>query len=209
MIKGKHTLHFGGDLSEIQYANPASVGSPNGYFTFGTQFTQASPNGRYTTGVKDGFTMADLLLGYPDIGSGLDNDNTIFEGYPVWALYAQDNWHAMRRLTLNIGVRYDVQVGVRERHNSLNRGMCLSCFNPITNDPAYRANLQAFGPYLSGAGLDPSTLATLYGGILFVCLPARMANRATPMTRTTAISGRGSASLTSSIRRRYFAADGA
>jgi hypothetical protein len=167
LIKGKHTLHFGGDLSEIQYANPASVGSPNGYFTFGTQFTQASPTGRYTTGVKDGFTMADLLLGLPDIGSGLDNNNTIFEGYPVWALYAQDNWHATRRLTLNIGLRYDVQDGVRERHNSLNRGMCLSCVNPITNDPAYQANLQAYGPYLSAAGLDPSSLATLYGGILF------------------------------------------
>ena len=167
LIKGKHTIHFGGELSEIQYANPGSVGSPNGYFNFGTDFTQASPAGRYTTGVKDGFTMADLLLGYPDIGSGLDYNNTIFEGYPVWAFYAQDNWHISRRLTLNIGLRYDVQDGVRERHNSLNRGMCLTCVNPISNDPVYQATLQAYAPYLSGAGVDVNSLATLHGGILF------------------------------------------
>lgn len=166
-IKGKHTLHVGGDWTEIQFATPNSVGSPNGKFSFGSQFTQYTPVGRGTlAGVKDGYTIADLLLGDPDSGS-LDYNGTLFEGFPVLAAYVQDNWHATRRLTLDVGLRYDVQSGVRERYNQLNRGMCLACVNPITNDPYYQGNLQGMASYLTGAGVNVASLKTVYGGILF------------------------------------------
>jgi len=166
-IRGKHIFHVGAEWSEIQFATPRSVGSPNGNFAFGSQFTQYTPVGRGTLpGVKDGNTIADLLLGYPDTGS-VDYNGTLFEGFPVWAVYAQDNWHATRRLTLDIGLRYDVQIGVRERYNQLNRGMCMGCVNPITNDPYYQGNLAGMTPYLSAAGINVASLKTLYGGIQF------------------------------------------
>ena len=50
------------------------VGRPNGYFGFGTQYTQANPYTRGTiSGVNDGMGVADLLLGYPDDG-GIDSN---------------------------------------------------------------------------------------------------------------------------------------
>ncbi len=162
-----HTLHFGGELGELQYANPGSVGNPNGAFAFGTQYTQYNPLQRNKlSGVNDGFSVADMLLGYPDSGNVSFND-TLFEGYPTWALYVQDDWKVTKKLTLNIGLRYDVQIGVRERYNRLNRGICFTCVNPITNSPAYQANLAADGPALAAAGINPASLSTVYGGLEF------------------------------------------
>ena len=164
---GKHSMHFGGELAEYQYANPGSVGSPNGYFNFGTQYTQANPYQRGTIpGVNDGFDVADMLLGYPD-GGGVDYNRTQFDYYPTYAMYFQDDWKVTRRLTINVGVRYDIQTGTKERHNGLNRGLCTLCINPITNDPVYQANLTADSAALEAVGINPASLRTLYGGIEF------------------------------------------
>ncbi len=171
-----HTLHFGGELGEFQFADPRTVQRPNGYFTFSSRFTQYNPlQGNTLPGVHDGYPVADLLLGYPDTGtnsqsgSGVDWADTIFEGYPTWALYVQDDWKATRRLTINIGLRYDVQVGVRERHNLLARGACLNCVNPITNEAQYQANVNnpANQAAWTAAGINPASLQTAYGGLVF------------------------------------------
>ncbi len=162
-----HTIHFGGELGELQYANPGSVGHPNGVFGFGTQYTQYNPLQRNTLpGVNDGFEAADMLLGYPDSGR-VDFNDTLFEGYPTWALYVQDDWKVTRHLTVNIGLRYDVQLGLRERYNRLNRGLCFTCVNPIGSNAAYQANLAADGPALAAAGINPASLGTVYGGFEF------------------------------------------
>jgi hypothetical protein len=164
-----HTIHFGGEYQDLFYGNPGSVGRPNGYFQFGSQYTQYNPLQRNTLpGVNDGFDVADMLLGYPDSSnSGLDYNSTLAEGDPAWALYVQDDWKFTRKLTLNIGLRYDVQIGLRERYNRLNRGLCFTCVNPITSVPQYQANLAADAPALAAAGINPASLATVLGGIEF------------------------------------------
>jgi hypothetical protein len=162
-----HTIHFGGEVGEVQYGNPGAVGSPNGNFNFGTQNTQDNPLQRNTIpGINDGFIVGDMLLGYPS-GGNVDYNDTTFQGFPTWALYFQDDWKISKRLTVNIGLRYDVQLGLRERYNRLNRGMCFTCVNPITNDPTYQANLVKDGPALLAAGINPASLATVYGGLTF------------------------------------------
>ncbi len=69
-----------------------------------------------------------------------------------------------RRLTINIGLRYDIQFGLQGL--GLNRGMCFTCVNPITNDPAFQANVAADTPIWNSVGLNPN-LSTVYGGVLF------------------------------------------
>jgi len=158
-----HTLHFGGEVGEYQFGDPNTVGNPNGVFDFNGLYTQQNPL-RGVTG--QGSSVADLLLGYPDTGH-VDWNTSIFDYYPAFSFYTQDDWKTTRRLTLNIGLRYDVQVGTKERHNQLNRGMCLTCVNPVTNNPAYQANLTADSAALQAAHIDPNSLATVYGGIVF------------------------------------------
>lgn len=169
--KGNHTIHFGGEVAEYQLADPNYVGRPNGYFTFGTTYSQYNPTSANTCPgcsgtVHDNLSVADLLLAAPDSG-GVDWNNTFFDYYPTWALYVQDDWKVSNRLTINIGLRYDVQIGLKERHNYLNRGVCMTCINPITNNPTFQANVAADSAAWIAAGINPSLIYPAYGGLEF------------------------------------------
>ncbi len=140
-IHGAQSFEFGGEIGRWNFANPFDVGHPNGTFSFGTQPTQYNPMRRDALpGITDGNVIASLLLGYPT-GGGVDWQHTVYETIPEYAIYGQDNWRVNHRLTLNIGLRYDVVGGVVDRFNGLNRGMCLSCVNPITNSSTYQSNI--------------------------------------------------------------------
>lgn len=168
--KGRHNIEFGGEIGEYNFADPQPGGNPNGSFTFGTSVTQYNPTKRNVLpGITDGNSLAGLLLGYPTSG-GIDWTSTEMEDTPMWDLYAQDNVRVTHRLTMNIGIRYDVQRGLRDRYNRLNRGLCISCVNPLTNNPVYQANLAADTPAWLKYGFTPaeiSALSTLYGTIQF------------------------------------------
>ncbi|MGH9404628.1 MAG: carboxypeptidase regulatory-like domain-containing protein [Terriglobia bacterium] len=168
--KGRHNIEFGGEIGEYNFGDPEPGGSPNGDFKFYQQETQYNPTKRdELPGITDGNVLASLLLGYPG-GGGVDWNTTVAEGTPMWDIYGQDNIRISHKLTVQIGLRYDVQRGLRERYNRLNRGLCLSCVNPLTNNPTYQANLAADTPALLKYGFTPaevSALGTLYGGIQF------------------------------------------
>lgn len=169
MNHGRHTIEFGGEVGEYNFA-AAPGGSPNGDFHFGTAVTQYNPTKRNElSGINDGNDIASLLLGYPD-GGGVDWRTSEMEDTPMWDIYAQDNIRVNHRLSLQIGLRYDVQRGLRDRYNRLNRGICVQCINPITNDPVYQANLVADTPAWLAYGFSPqdvANLSTLYGTIQF------------------------------------------
>ncbi|HTB96981.1 MAG TPA: carboxypeptidase regulatory-like domain-containing protein [Terracidiphilus sp.] len=175
---GSHNVHIGGSIYEFQFGNPGDIGSANGNFSFGSEFTQydphntscyqttPSPTNSCASNAPNGSGLASLLLGYPT-GGGVDWNGTIFEGQPVYAIYGQDDWRVNHRLTLNIGLRYDVQRGLRERHDHLNRGLCFTCINPITNDSTYQANIANSSNLSSWAAANVPVPSTVYGGVLF------------------------------------------
>jgi hypothetical protein len=186
---GAHTFEIGGEVDEFQYGNPGSIGHANGDFGFGSGYTQYNPHNQNCypaaaasgnsntcqSNAPNGSAVASLLLGVPsttasNVGpGGIDWNKTIFEGQPVWAIYFQDNWRVNHRLTLNLGIRYDVQRGLRERYNNLNRGLCLTCVNPITNNATYQSNVAngTNDAAWTAAGIDPSSLQEVLGGIQF------------------------------------------
>jgi hypothetical protein len=111
-VKGKHTIAFGfmdvwARIDGGHYANTTMQFQTTS--TAGPDPQQATPN----TG--NGF--ASFLLG---VGSGTDQTGyNIFPATDKHLLgwYVQDGWKLTRKLTLNLGLRYEIQTAPTERHN--------------------------------------------------------------------------------------------
>jgi hypothetical protein len=121
LIKGAHTLKFGGEWrpEEFTIFQPAD---PRGTMSFGTQFTD-NPAAPGTGG--SGFST--LLTGQPDGGS-INNLHNIDYRRGNYAGFVEDDWRIGRKLTLNLGLRYEFFSTVKERfHSQAN-------FNPATGE---------------------------------------------------------------------------
>src|SRR6516225_3248349 len=109
-VKGKHTLKFGTEIRREEFTifQPAS---PRGNESFGTSFTDNPANPG--TG---GLGLASFLLGLADGGS-INNLHNVDYFRPLYSFYAQDDWKVTPKLTLNLGLRYELFTTVKERHD--------------------------------------------------------------------------------------------
>jgi hypothetical protein len=183
--KGAHNFHFGGGIFYYTYGNPINgtvANNANGEFGFTGQWTQFDPlNGNCYQPASLGLTpsaacsgtfapngsgWADFLLGLPG-GGHVNWNDSLFDYQPVWNLYFQDDWKITHRLTVNLGLRYDVQVGLKERYNELPRGFCATCVNPITSDGVYQANIANAANVAAwqAAGVNTGALSQVLGTI--------------------------------------------
>jgi hypothetical protein len=101
--RGKHTLKFGGLglRRDVSYFRPISG---KGYFNFGP-------------GDATGYVVSEMLAGFTDyysIGSQSGFYGT--RNYEMGA-FAEDDWRVTQRLTLNLGLRYDLITWPVEMHN--------------------------------------------------------------------------------------------
>ncbi len=113
-IRGRHNLKFGGELRIMQDYEHTGFGT-SGEYSFGPAFTQG-PDPNAPAGDR-GDGLASLLLGF---GTG---DVQIIPGVLTsnryFGLFVQDDIKVTPKLTLNIGLRYDVENGRKERNNKL------------------------------------------------------------------------------------------
>src|SRR5262249_5756660 len=98
---GKHNLKFGMEFKfENIFRNAARFA--RGQMAFNREFT-ANPANRAATG--DG--LAEFMLGLAAAGTlGNENGENLNDKY--LAFYLQDDWKISPRLTLNLGLRYDI-----------------------------------------------------------------------------------------------------
>ena len=111
--KGKHTLKFGFRYIH-EMASPFTNTTTRGQFTFNDNFTNnpQSPSGT-------GSGLAALLFGFPNSGSRNYLQTPYYVGNGEWAGFFQDDWKVTPRLTLNLGIRYDVFTPDTEIRNRL------------------------------------------------------------------------------------------
>jgi hypothetical protein len=108
--RGKHNFKTGIDFrwSRLSFINRAN---PSGVFNFNAALT-----GNPQVPANTGFGLASYLLG--EVAGGQQGFRPFFQyrSVPI-GVYFQDDWKLTRRLTLNLGIRYDVSFGPREMHN--------------------------------------------------------------------------------------------
>jgi Carboxypeptidase regulatory-like domain/TonB dependent receptor len=104
-IKGRHEFKMGWDMRRLQtYGH--DLATTNGTYVFARAET-ASPSATGTTGNS----FASFLLGLPDSASAAATpvqDANI--RYQYYGFYFQDNWKVNSKLTLNLGMRYDIPI---------------------------------------------------------------------------------------------------
>lgn len=121
-VTGNHVIKFGWE-GRLFRANDTESGNSVGGFSFPKTHTQQNPNNAVG---GDGF--ASFLLG---LGSGnmtINSKNGATQSL-YYALFAQDDWKLNPKLTLNVGLRWDVEIPRTERYNRM------SLFDPTATSP--------------------------------------------------------------------------
>jgi hypothetical protein len=111
-LQGRHDLKFGweGRLRRVSFLQPNSAAGVFDFSYTGTSQLPASGGGD---------AMASLLMGVGDGGSYEVPDRPATQSFQ-YAGFIQDNFRATSKLTLNVGLRYDISTPRTERFNHMN-----------------------------------------------------------------------------------------
>lgn len=156
-IHGNHEWKFGFE-GRIHQQNYIQTNAPLGIFSFNALGSSQCPVADITQ--CGGDSMASFLMGQISTGSPYGSTYEIqFEPATQsfqYAGYVQDNWKVKPRLTLNLGLRYDVNVPRTERYNRMN------WFNPDAVSPLNGGNISYQDPITGNNVTRP-----LLGGEVF------------------------------------------
>lgn len=155
LIRGRHYIKTGIDFRLMHLANyqSAFAGST---FAFDQTFTRAN---YLTADSVSGNSIAAMLLGAPTSG-GVDYIARPYYSWRYYAPWIQDDIKVSRRLTVNIGLRWDILGPLSERYNRLNYGFFPDQVNPISSkiDQTKFPNYKVFGGIgFTGVGANPRT----------------------------------------------------
>lgn len=141
-LHGNHTLSFGATGVE-------QVDSQHNYYQTTMQFNggfTAGPDPLNGSGVASGNGVAELLMGVLDEANVGTVYNPLVSNH-LFGEYLQDDWKPVRNLTLNLGIRYEIQTPDTYRHD------VASIFDPNALNPIsyaagrpYVGALQFLGP---------------------------------------------------------------
>lgn len=144
-IKGRHTFKFGLDARWLAYSTTL-------HFGFNDDFGGFS----FRDGAFSGNGFADLLLGLPAVSYYASLGPNLLERSLHTDFYGQDQWQVSRRVTLTLGLRWELVPGMTEDSGNI------SNFNPRNGDiiiPDY--TLPAAPGFLAGANACPGTTPDL------------------------------------------------
>jgi hypothetical protein len=151
-IKGKHTFRFGFETTRGEYNDGIYV--PRGSLSFSTAANKSVSDllyGLSPLGSSGDLSFRDFLIGAPSTVTDLSGIQAVRLRSRDYAVFAQDDYRVTKRLTLNLGLRYD-HLGFPTEVNNL-----LSNFDPSLLSPAALAT--------GGAGLQAAFVVAGQNGV--------------------------------------------
>jgi hypothetical protein len=114
-IMGAHTLKIGGEIRrQIQNYIQSNVGS--GYDSFDNLFTSANPISPTVSGVSTGYAFASFMAGAGASGNVVAPVPYSYRNYYA-GVYVNDSWQVNKKLTLNLGLRWELPFPEVERYD--------------------------------------------------------------------------------------------
>jgi hypothetical protein len=126
-IHGRHSIKFGWDSRALRQ-NTIPQQNPDGSYSFDSAYTRGPFDN--STAAPIGQDMAALLLGLPS-GGQIDRMSSSANQALYNGFFLHDDFKVGKRLTLNLGLRYEFEGPTTDRFNHNGRGFDLTSPSPI------------------------------------------------------------------------------
>jgi len=146
-VKGKHNMKFGGEIRALQF-NVRRLTQASGEFDFNAQET--STTGAGSSGGIGGDPVASSLFGLVNTAV-LNYGKVLGVRYKDYSFFAQDTYKVTNHLTLNYGLRFDLDIPASESQNRI------SMVDPTLANPGAGGILGAYTYFGSGTGRNGKT----------------------------------------------------
>jgi hypothetical protein len=164
-LLGDHTLKYGYDFRRL-HETFNYQGYAAGTFSFQGTYTMPNSSSGSTERDKIGRDIASFLMGIPASGS-IDNPQVYDVSSKYHGFFFQDDWRVTPKLTLNLGLRYELESGYREDQGRMIVDFDRTAASPIRNQVL--ANYNASVP----AGVPITAFQNLAGGFVFASDPSQ------------------------------------
>ncbi len=161
-IVGNHTIKYGYDYRYLQ-ERFTSLGNAAGQFTTTGTFTSSSSSTAANQQAAPGRDLASFIMGIVTSGS-IDIPSVYDAREDYNGFFFHDDWRVTPNITLNLGLRYELETGVKEARGAIVKGFDRTAVSPIAAQAL--ANYNASTPQC-GTGIN-CPFASLVGGLTFV-----------------------------------------
>lgn len=145
-VRGRHNFKFGAEYRLYRFY-PFQTINPTGNYNFSRAFTQSDQLGNPIA--NQGFPLASMMLGFGAFSYEHVEPLSVFHHYV--GAYFQDDFKLSTKLTLNLGLRWDIETGTAEAHDRL------SYFDPEADNPLTRLGAPK-GAVVFAGGKNPRTI---------------------------------------------------
>jgi len=159
-LKGNHNIRFGPEFRVYRESRNRYGASLSPQYSFDSTYTRASNTSSNPT---RGGEVASMLMGIP-AGSMAITDSYV-EQDKYFGLYVQDDWKVSKKLTVNLGLRWEYESPITERFDRAAIHFAATTANPLNTaaQAAYAKNPIPELPVAQFAAMGGLTFANVGG----------------------------------------------